>query len=113
MSEIPYRFSFLRKAHAAGKQIQMYFADDQGGGTWEDVEPQWAANREYRIKPEEPEWKPTHQHADGGLYRFEKMVTLKTDDDELWVPGVEYTSRQSSIPYVTTQRRWVRRFREL
>lgn len=51
-------FAELKKAHAAGKVIQISsryadcFSDcDKGEENWEDCEPQWAENRKYRIKP--------------------------------------------------------------
>lgn len=51
-------FAELKKAHAAGKVIQISsryadcFSDcDKGEENWEDCEPQWAENRKYRVKP--------------------------------------------------------------
>lgn len=44
-----------KKAYAEGKQIQLWFPLS---GKWEDVkEPQWHADRKYRIKPEGT-WRP-------------------------------------------------------
>jgi hypothetical protein len=41
------KFLDLKIAYAEGAQIQMDF-----DGHWEDVIPQWAPNRQYRIKPQ-------------------------------------------------------------
>lgn len=38
----------LLLAYHEGKQIQMYFDAER---EWEDVDPQWAPNRAYRVKP--------------------------------------------------------------
>lgn len=38
----------LLLAYHEGKQIQMYFDAERG---WQDVDPQWAPNRAYRVKP--------------------------------------------------------------
>jgi hypothetical protein len=59
----------------------------------------------------EPEWQPTHRHMDGGLYRFEREVMIRSDDDEAWREGVEYTcDRPQARPYVTSKTRWQKRF---
>lgn len=53
---------------------------------------------------------PTHQHADGGFYRFHQTVPGKSGDD--WVPGVLYQSDDGSYRW-TTQERWDERFTAL
>jgi hypothetical protein len=63
-------------------------------------------------KHREPEWRPTHRHADGGEYRFEREVMIKTDDELLWHPGVLYTNRAGKY-FVTSAWRWERRFRRI
>lgn len=45
-------YAELKKAHAEGKVIQIKGITGVDDYDWKDCDPQWAPNREYRIKPE-------------------------------------------------------------
>lgn len=82
-------FAELKKAHAAGKVIQISsryadcFSDcDKGEENWEDCEPQWAENRKYRVKP----W--TMPEPPAGR-QWHKAEALTEQDWEVgWRPGL-------------------------
>jgi hypothetical protein len=54
-------------------------------------------------------WKPTHRHADGGLYRLTGRGKYKAAADEHWSDAVLYDTHDGAV-YVTTPARWNDRF---
>lgn len=58
---------------------------------------------------EKPEWKPTHQHKEGGQYQFLHRCIWKDEKTGMWIPAVAYLSMNSDI-CVTANARWVKWF---
>jgi len=56
--------------------------------------------------------KPTHQHADGGLYRYEGPQSAKHPDNNEWIAGIQYVGEDGKSRW-TTKSRWDKRFKQL
>lgn len=55
--------------------------------------------------------RPTHRHADGGVYELVEPASMKTQSGD-WVKGFAYRGEDDRLRFTTTER-WEERFEEL
>lgn len=101
-------YAELKKAHAAGKVIQIsthYVGTSvTDNEEWSDCEPQWAKSRKYRVKPE-PKWGPLGPEdvPPGSVFRFKAkahwVMCLCVSDDAVGFP--EANQERSGVMKLT------------